>query len=500
MAVGSRGQQTALDSVLAYTESTQADARLVFADIWGSQAHALMLARQDIISDEDARGILAALAKAWSDAEAGRLELDPALEDVHMNVEAYVTRLAGAEAGGRLHTARSRNDQVLADARIAAREGLLSAERAALRLSETFLGAAERHGAAVMPGYTHTQHAQPIALGFWATGYAALLAEDLRRMRSAYAAVNRNPLGACALAGTSFEIDRELTAELLGFDSVERHALAVVSDRSFILEPLFALTALMTNLSRLSAEIIYGSSYEFRLFTLDDRHALGSSIMPQKKNPDIAELARGRAGNLVGSLTALFTMLKGLPLGYHRDLQEDKPHLWSALDAAAAAAEILADAVGGMAFHTDRMRDLAYANFSTATELANYLVRERDVPFREAYRLTGGLVSSLSERGLDFRDIDPCRAYLSERGYETDAPTLAAVLDPAEAVNRCASAGGTGPSSWKRMLSDQRAFLDAHQSSIEERSARIESARGRTAAAASRVIDGMSAREALGLL
>ena len=497
MAIGSRGQQTALDSVLAYTESTQADARLILADIWGSQAHALMLAQQGVVSDADARRILGALNEAKADAQAGKLILDPALEDVHMNVEAYVTRAAGPEAGGKLHTARSRNDQVLTDARIAAREGVLKTERAAVRLASAFLSAAERLGGAVMPGYTHTQHAQPIAFGFWATAYAALFIEDLRRLKEAYRTANRSPLGACALAGCSFPIDRQLTADLLGFDGVETHALAVVSDRSFVLEPLFALTALMTNLSRLSAEIIYGASYEFRLFTLDDRLALGSSIMPQKKNPDIAELARGRTGNLIGGLTGLFASLKGLPLGYHRDLQEDKPPLWAGLDAAASSAEILAETVETMEFHTERMRELVYANFSSATELANFLARERGVPFREAHRLTGGLVASLAERGLDFRDLDACGTYLSERGHAIEAETLAAVLDPQEAVKRNMSEGGTSPASVEAMLTDQRRFLKEHAESILSRESRIESARNRTEKAVERVLNGMSAREAL---
>lgn len=497
MAIGSRGQQTALDSVLAYTESTQADARLIEADIWGSQAHALMLARQGVVSDADARGILAALNEAKADAQAGKLTLNPALEDVHMNVEAYVTRAAGPEAGGKLHTARSRNDQVLTDARIAAREGVLKTERAAARLASAFLSVAERQGGAVMPGYTHTQHAQPITLGFWATAYAALFIEDLRRLKEAYRTANRSPLGACALAGCSFPIDRQLTADLLGFDSVDMHALAVVSDRSFILEPMFALTALMTNLSRLSAEIVYGTSYEFRLFTLDDRLALGSSIMPQKKNPDIAELARGRTGNLIGGLTGLFASLKGLPLGYHRDLQEDKPPLWAGLDIASSSADILAEAVETMQFHTERMRELVYGNFSSATELANFLARERGVPFREAHHLTGGLVASLAERGMDFRDLEACGVYLSERGYDIEAKTLADILDPSEAVKRNMSAGGTSPSSVKAMLTDQRRFLKEHAESVLSRERRIESARGRTEKTVERVLNGMSAREAL---
>lgn len=497
--MGARGQAGARDSVLAYTDSTGDDMRMLPSDIWGNEAHVLMLGAQGIVPAEDVREILRALQQARRDAEAGAFVMDPRLEDVHMNVEAYVSGVAGAQSGGRMHTARSRNDQVLTDARVTIREELTDIESGICALANAFLDLAVERGDAVMPGYTHTQHAQPITLGFWATAYAALFVEDLRRAKGCYATVNRNPLGACALAGTDFDIDRELTARLLGFDGVDEHALAVISNRDFIVETLFALSMLMTNLSRFAAEIVYGTSYEFGMWTLDDSYAMGSSIMPQKKNPDVAELARARCAKVSSRLQAVLGALKGLPLGYHSDLQEDKPPLWEAMDTATGTVAITTEVVRTMTPDTDRMLDLTYGNFSTATELANYLTREKGVPFREAHDAVGKLVMELVRRKKNFRDVALCDDILATHGRAVGVDVLEDVFDPAAAVRRNRSAGGTSPASVAAMTERLRAEVAAHESDVGRRRGAIDQARKDTAAAVAAVIDRVDIGAALAL-
>ncbi len=495
--MGARGQAGARDSVLAYTDSTTDDMRMLRSDIWGNEAHTLMLGKQGIVPADDVRAILAALQEARREADAGEFVMDARLEDVHMNVEAYVSRVAGPQSGGRMHTARSRNDQVLTDARMTIREELLDLEAGVCALADAFLDRATEHGDIVMPGYTHTQHAQPITLGFWASAYAALFVEDLRRLNAAYATVNRNPLGACALAGTDFGIDRDLTARLMGFDSVDEHALSVISNRDFILETLFALSMLMTNLSRLAGEIVYGTSYEFGMWTLDDSYAMGSSIMPQKKNPDVAEMARARAANVCANLQSVLSILKGLPLGFHSDMQEDKPPLWRALDTTAPTVDIMTEVVRTMAPDADRMLDLTYGNFSTATELANYLTREVGVPFREAHDVVGKLVMELVERKATFRDVELCAEILATQGRGVGVDTLKDVLDPAAAVSRNRSAGGTSPTSVVAMVERLRGEVDAGRSDTASRRGRVQDARETTATSVGGIIGGASIAEAL---
>ncbi|GIX06580.1 MAG: argininosuccinate lyase [Candidatus Poribacteria bacterium] len=488
--IGAWGQRRVENLVLRYTESTRADERLVPYDIWGSQAHALMLARQGLLTEEELRRILAPLETAFQDYLAGKLILDPQLEDVHMNVEQYVTQAAGKAFGGKLHTARSRNDQVLTDARLYVREALLEVEERLCQLIDLFLRIAQEHIETVMPGYTHTQHAQPITLGFWATGHGFLLLGDLRRLQRAYETTNRSPLGACALAGTNLPIDRQLTAWLLGFDSVETHALAVVSGRDFIWEAAFALATLAVNCSRLAEEIVLWSTYEFRMISLADEYALGSSIMPQKKNPDLAELARGRSGKAIARLQEVLTLLKALPLGYHRDLQEDKPPLWEAFDGAIPTLEALSALLETAQFHPERMRQLVQENFSTATELANYLVQKRNVPFREAHGITGRVVAALAAAGRTFEDLEACAKALEAEGYPIAREELRRILDPLEAVRRNRTEGGTGPESVRQMIKELQWQLQKARSAIAERRNRIAAARERTRRCVQGVLQG----------
>lgn len=478
------------EDVLAFSESTVADGRMVAEDIWGSEAHALMLARQGIISEDDLRVILLFLEKAREDVRIGEFQLKPELEDVHMNVETYLIEGAGREFGGKLHTARSRNDQVVTDAKMHTRQRLLDTSRAVIGLQRVLLELAGKHAEVVMPGYTHVQHAQPITLGFWAAGYASMLCRDLQRLSNAFVTTNLSPLGACALAGTSFPTDRHLTAALLGFDAVQEHSLDAVASRDFVAETLAALSILMATLSRLAEELVYWSSHEFGLIELDDAYCTGSSIMPQKKNPCVAELTRGKAGLVYGRLTQVLTMLKGLPTAYNRDLQEDKPPLWEAFDCTQQCLRVMTGAISSMRVNDKRMAELAGANFATATELANYLVREHGMPFRECHEIVGGTVGALVAEGKTFADLERTRELLAERGVHIEQATLQELLDPKLAVTRSQSLGGTSPVQVRRMVKGLEAAVSRFEDMVRERQSRIDQARARTASLVDDVLNG----------
>ncbi len=476
---GGRFEASMAAAMAAYTESLSVDSRMVAEDIWGSEAHALMLCRQGIISGDDLRAILTWLERARADHESGSFVLKPELEDVHMNVERYVTEGAGAEFGGRLHTARSRNDQVLTDCRLYVRARLLETEQALVALARTMLGRASEHVDTVMPGYTHSQHAQPITVGFWATAHVSAWLRDLRRLRAAYEIVNLSPLGACAVAGTDLPIDRELTAELMGFAAVQDHALDVTSSRDFLVESLAALTMVMVGLSRLSEELVWWSSHEFRMVELDDAYTSGSSIMPQKKNPDCAELTRGKAGRVMGDLMALLTVTKSVSFGYSRDLQEDKPPVWDAFDQTLGALATLTGAVGTMRVRAERMRALVDGNFAVATQLANWLVAAHGVPFRRAHEIVGSLVGTLSRAERTFADTETVLAALAEAGISSDAATVADVLDPLAGVRRQVSQGGPSPAEVTRMIGVLGAGVDAAEQDLLARAAAVDAARER---------------------
>ena len=478
-----------------FTQSTDVDSRLIPYDIWASQAHAIMLARREIISDEDLRQILIWLGRAEKDYGSGAFVLRPEKEDVHMNVESYLIDGAGIEYGGKLHTARSRNDQILVDAHLYAREQILRTQTALSKLCRAFLKIASDHTETVAPGYTHMQHAQPISLGFWATAYASMFLRDLKRLDSAYVLANMNPLGACAIAGTSFAIDRQLTTKLLGFDTVHIHALDVISSRDFIAETLFSLSLLMTNLSRLGEEIVIWTTHEFGMAVLDDAYAMGSSIMPQKKNPDIAELVRGRCGRVYGDLLNLLTNLKGLPLGYNRDLQEDKPPLWDAFDVVQSCLGILPGLLETIRFKTDRMLELCEANFATATELANYLAREHGIAFRECHEIVGGVVGDLAEKGMTFADLEETRKLLQLRGIRLSASQLQQLLDSKHALRVNRSLGGTSPAEVTRMASEFEVELEGIDAKILLRREQIDVAYKQTHRIIEEVIAGKAISE-----
>jgi len=466
--------------MLDFTHSTETDSRLIPYDIWGSQVHALMLSHQNIINSTDLSPILIWLERALSDFHEGRFVLDPTKEDVHMNVESYVIEGAGVEFGGKLHTARSRNDQVLTDTRLYSREQILIICSNLVVLCKAFIGIATKHTTTVMPGYTHTQHAQPISLGFWATAYISMFLRDFKRLFSAFETTNTNPLGAGALSGTNLPIDRTFTTELLGFQSTHQHALDVISSRDFIAETLSALAILMTNLSRFSEEIVYWTTYEFGLIQLDDSFASGSSIMPQKKNADVAELTRGRFSQVLGALVDLLSNLKSLPLGYNRDLQEDKPPLWRSFDTVTACLKILPKMSQTLTFNTDRMAQLCQANFSTATELANYLVQEKGIPFRQCHDIVGNVVGQLVKSNQTFDNLDRTASLLAEMSIEISISDLASILAPREALLRNKSSGGTSPKEVKAMIEEFEHQLENIEASIRSRTEQIELAYERT--------------------
>lgn len=448
------------ETMLRFSESTGADSRMVAEDIWGSEAHALMLAECGIVSREHLREILVWLEKARDEHAAGRLTLKVELEDVHMNVESYLREGAGPEAGGRLHTARSRNDQVVTDFRMRLRVYLLDIAEMLAELRAALLDLAEAHADAVMPGFTHTQHAQPMTAGFWLSAHAAGLARDDERLAAAYAHTNLCPLGGAAFAGSSFPTDREFTAGLLGFDGLVMHAMDAVQSRDFAVEALAALSMLMTNLSRLAEESVVFSSAEFKILEVDDAFATGSSIMPQKKNPCAGELSRARTGAVVGRLMELLMLLKALPSGYNRDFQNDKPPVWDACEHALATLEVLAGMMRTVTLNTERMAELAGAEFAAATELANWLVRERDMAFRHCHELIGGLVGALVAEGLTLDDHERVAAIMTEAGQEMSAEQVAEIVAPEACVRAQKSLGSTNPDEVTRMIATLREGLD----------------------------------------
>ena len=376
------------------------DCRMWREDITGSLAHAAMLGATGIISPDDAAAIKSGLEGILSDLETGALTIDMTAEDIHTFVEMELTRRVG-DAGKRLHTARSRNDQVATDLRLYLRGQIDETIDLVRGLVAALRGQAERYADAVMPGYTHLQRAQPVTLGHYLCAYAMMLVRDAGRLRDARARLNQCPLGACALAGTTFPTDRTMTAAALGFDGGPcLNSLDAVSDRDFCVELMSAAALLMAHLSRFAEELVLWSSLEFHFVTLPEGFVTGSSIMPQKKNPDMAELIRGKTGRVYGDLMTLLTVLKGLPLAYNKDLQEDKEAVFDAIDTTKLCLSVMAPMVAGMTPHVDSMRRAAGAGFINATDCADWLVNH-GVPFREAYGIAAGLVHA----GVPLEDV-----------------------------------------------------------------------------------------------
>jgi len=373
-----------------FNSSLPFDCRMYRQDIRGSMAHAAMLGARGIISPQDADTIIAELEKILTDLDSGALDFDYSCEDVHMFVEQELTRRIG-DTGKRLHTARSRNDQVAVDLRMYLRDGCEELSALIRELIAAVTEQAEAHKDTILPGYTHLQRAQPIVFGHHLAAYGMMLERDLGRLSDAVRRMNRSPLGSCALAGTTYPIDREATAAALGFDGPTVNSLDGVSDRDYCVELLAALSLIMTHLSRFSEEIILWSSWEFRFVELDDAYTTGSSIMPQKKNSDMAELVRGKTGRVYGDLMGMLTVLKGLPLAYNKDMQEDKECIFDGMDTVKKCVEIFIPMIRTMHVNKDRMYRAAQEGFINATDIADYLVR-KGLPFRTAYKIVGQIV------------------------------------------------------------------------------------------------------------
>jgi argininosuccinate lyase len=386
-----------------FTASIDFDKRLYRYDIQGSIAHARMLARQQIITQEDAAAIIAGLEAILNDIEAGGFEFKVSLEDIHMNIEARLIERIGP-VGGKLHTARSRNDQVALDIRLYLRDELREIRQYLDRLQDALLSQAEKNLGVIMPGYTHLQTAQPVLFSHHMLAYYEMFCRDTGRLDDLARRVNIMPLGAGALAGTTFPIDREYVAEQLGFDGVTRNSLDSVSDRDFALEFCAAGSILMMHLSRLSEELILWSSADFNFIELTDAFCTGSSIMPQKKNPDVPELVRGKSGRVYGNLMSLLTLMKSLPLAYNKDMQEDKEPLFDTIDTVKGSLKIFADMIAQMGVKAESMRIAAARGFSTATDVADYVVR-KGLPFRQAHEVVGKTVRYCIENNREIEEL-----------------------------------------------------------------------------------------------
>ncbi len=380
------------------------DQRMAAQDIAGSRAHAAMLAATGIVSDKDAEAMREGLLTILSEIEGGKFAFSTALEDIHMNVEARLKEVIG-EPAGRLHTGRSRNDQVATDFRLWVRDQVDAAIEGLQALMQALLGQAEAGADWVMPGFTHLQTAQPVTWGHHMMAYVEMFARDLSRFRDARVRMNESPLGAAALAGTSFPIDRDMTAQALGFDRPMANSLDAVSDRDFALEFLSVSSICAMHLSRMAEELVIWSSAQFRFVTLSDRFSTGSSIMPQKKNPDAAELIRAKIGRIFGANVALMTVMKGLPLAYSKDMQEDKEQVFDAADNLMLALAAMTGLVSDMSANRASLEAAAGSGFSTATDLADWLVRALNMPFRDAHHVTGSLVAIAEKRGCDLPDL-----------------------------------------------------------------------------------------------
>ena len=446
--------------LMDYTESIGFDRRLWADDIDGSKAHVAMLASVGLMSAEDAAKVSAALDDVRSEMSSGTFVFAETDEDIHTAIERRVTQIAG-EPGGRLHTGRSRNDQVGTDLRLWLRRRIDDIDTALLRFERALLDQAERHAEVLIPGYTHLQRAQPICLAHHLLAYIEMAERDRQRFADVRRRVNLCPLGAAALAGTPVPIDRRRTAAELGFDAPYANSLDAVSDRDFAVEFMAAASLVMVHLSRLSEEVILWATEEFGFIALTDRCATGSSLMPQKKNPDVPELVRGKSGRVFGHLLALLTMIKGLPLAYNKDFQEDKEALFdgvrTCLDSLEAMAILFEE---GLEFRPARLEQAVASDFSNATDVADYLVA-RGVPFREAYQLVGGLVKSCLAEGVLLRQLPLERWQALHPAFEAD---IQAAIEPRRVVAARRSEGGTGFEEVRQRLAIARARLGADRS------------------------------------
>ena len=443
-----------------FNSSISFDSKMYRQDITGSMAHAAMLGAQKIIPQEDADMIIGALQGILEDLEAGRLQIDLSCEDIHMFTETELTKRIG-DIGKRLHTARSRNDQVALDIRMYLRDETKKIIALLEDLIEAVTEQAEKNKDVILPGYTHLQRAQPITFGHHLMAYAMMFIRDIGRLRDALRRMNLSPLGSCALAGTTYDTDRRFIAEKLGFDGITANSIDGVSDRDFCVELCAAFALIMTHLSRFSEEIILWSSWEFKYIELDDSFTTGSSIMPQKKNPDMAELVRGKTGRVYGNLITLLTMLKGLPLAYNKDMQEDKEAIFDSLETLQKCLEVFAPMIRTFTVCKENMYRAAQKGFINATDLADYLVR-KGLPFRSVYKIVGQIVASCIQEN---KVLDT----LSLEEYRTHSPLFDQDLYEEISLETCVgkriSEGGTSVASVEKQMKKVMEFLK-HDKSI----------------------------------
>ncbi len=437
-----------------FNSSIHFDSRMYKNDIEGSVAHATMLAAEGIIPKNASEHIIEGLLSILDDINSGALEFDPAAEDIHMFVEAELTRRIGDE-GKMLHTARSRNDQVALDIRLYLRDEAKEVMALLKEAISAILTVAKNGKDAIMPGYTHLQRAQPIVFAHQMLAYAYMLMRDCGRLEDAISRMNYSPLGSCALAGTTYPINRQAVAESLSFSGVVKNSIDGVSDRDFCLELMSCFSIIMMHLSRLSEEIILWSSWEFKFIELDDAYTTGSSIMPQKKNSDMAELIRGKTGRVYGDLLALLTTLKGLPLAYNKDMQEDKEAMFDSLDTVKKCLRIFAPMVKTVKLNKENMSNAAKKGFINATDLADYLTK-KGLPFRASYKLVGSLVAKCIDEGRVLEDLTLEEFKKADCRFESD---IYEAISMSECVKRRISDGSTGPESVDAQIADVEAFL-----------------------------------------
>lgn len=438
-----------------FNASIRFDQRMYRQDITGSMAHAAMLAKQGIISPEEADTLIEGLTGILQDLESGALPVDETAEDIHMFVEQVLTQRLG-DVGKKLHTARSRNDQVALDIRLYLRDEIDTLLAKTLRFANTVCNRAEEYKRVICPGYTHLQRAQPITFGHHLLAYAMMLLRDADRLRDCRKRLNLSPIGCCALAGTTYDTDRVFEAQKLGFDGICMNSMDGVSDRDFAAELLSDIAIAMMHLSRFAEEVILWSSWEFRFVKLDDAYTTGSSIMPQKRNPDMAELVRGKTGRVYGDLMALLTALKGLPLAYNKDMQEDKESIFDACDTLKACLDIFNGVIETMQALPENMRRAAGGGFINATDLADYLVR-KGLPFRSAYKISGQIVKQCIEEDLVLESL-PLEKYKAHSElFDTDVYDA---VDLDNCVNRRLSAGGPGLASVEEQIAFVREQLE----------------------------------------
>ncbi|MDR1413023.1 MAG: argininosuccinate lyase [Actinomycetes bacterium] len=450
------------DELLAFGASLPVDKRLWREDIAGSKAHAQMLAKQGVLTWEELQDVLRGLKEIESEIAAGDFVWDMADEDVHMAIERALTNRVG-EAGARIHTGRSRNDQVVTDARLYLKRRMRQLASALNTLRRTLLELAEAHKKTILPGYTHLQKAQPISLAHYLLSFSQMFARDFRRLLAAHEAADLSPLGAAALAGTGYPLNRKLTADELGFSGLTINALDSVSDRDFFLDALYAAAVCQVHLSRLAEEVILWSTEEFGFLTLSDRYSTGSSIMPQKKNPDFAELVRAKTGRVIGDLNALLITLKGLPLAYNKDLQEDKEPVQDALDTVEASLRVMTGMLATATFHTDTMYAAAAGGFMAATDLADYLVVKCGLPFRRAHEIVGGIVLSCERHGIKLQDltVDELQGYFAGFGRDAERAILVEKI-----VENHSTPGGTSPKAVAHQLEQTKEAFNTDEQEL----------------------------------